>query len=152
MDIQHQILKIKTKHFLQFLDITSEVERFISKSKIKHGAVLVYAKHTTVAVRINEQEQGLFKDFHDLTHRITPKDIYYRHNDLSIRTENLVCDPNASDCLNGHSHCLHLLLSTSETLPVVDGKSVLGTYQRIFIIELDCSRKREIVLQIMGKT
>ena len=44
---------------------------------------------------------------------------------------------NEDECPNGHSHCQHLILSTSETVPIIDGSVPLGQYQRIFLVELD---------------
>ena len=51
---------------------------------------------------------------------------------------------------NGHAHCRHLLLGASETVPVVDGRLHLGTWQRVFLVELDGPRRREVVVQVMG--
>lgn len=110
----------------------------------------IHSKHTTLTIRVNERESGLIADFKDFISKLIPKDNYYRHNDLSVRTENLVCDPNASDCLNAHSHIGHLFMGTSEFLPIIEGKLMLGTWQRIFAIELDCSRNREVFIQAMG--
>jgi secondary thiamine-phosphate synthase enzyme len=149
--IQHSILKIKTRKALDFYDITEEVEKLVKESGIANGSVQVFSRHTTVAIRINEQEKGIIADFGDLLNRLIPKDVYYRHNDLSVRTENLVCDPGASDCLNGHSHCTHLFMGTSETIPVIDGKLMLGIWQRVFAIELDVARNRQIILQVIGE-
>lgn len=150
MKINNHTLKFKTKKFMDFIDITDKVNDLIKKDKIKNGFVVVYSKHTTAAVRINEKENGIYKDFENFTKKILPHKQYYHHNDLTIRTENLVCDMGASDCLNGHSHCLHLLMgATSELIPIVAGKLALGAYQKLFLIELDCGRSREILVQII---
>jgi len=146
-----QTIKIKTEHFVQFIDITKTVEELVKKSQIKNGLICIYSKHTTMAIRINEKEKGIVGDFKEVLKRIAPQENYYRHNDLKIRTENLVCSPGASDCLNGHSHCLHLLLGSSETVILNQNKLVLGTYQRIFAIELDCGKNREVFIQIIGE-
>ncbi len=151
MKIINKQIQIKTKKYLEFIDLTDQVKKIVSISKVKDGQILVYSRHTTVAIRINEQEKGFFHDFKDLVSRLTPKDIYYRHNDLNIRTENLNCEIGASDCMNGHSHCLHLLMGTSEIIPIIDKKLILGRYQRIFLIELDVARDRQIIIQIIGK-
>lgn len=151
MRIKHTTIKLKTQAFCQFVDLTDRVQAFIGKAKIRNGHVVIYSKHTTMAIRINERENGFTQDFRDFMLRLFPKQAYYRHNDLSIRTENLVCDPGATDCLNGHSHCAHLLLSTSETVPVIDGKLMLGRWQRVFAIELDVARSREVFLQAVGQ-
>lgn len=151
MKAANKILKLKTKKFMEFIDLTSEVENFIKKSNIKNGFVSVYSKHTTLAVRINEKEKGFFEDCEKMMKKLFPHNTYYRHNDLNIRTENVVCSPGATDCANGHSHIIHLLMGTSETVPVVNRKPILGTYQRIFAIELDNARHRELFVQIIGE-
>lgn len=150
MKIINTILKFKTKKHIDFIDLTDDVVKFTKKTNIKNGFICIYSKHTTLALRINEKEKGIFTDFKGLVNKITPKNIYYHHNDLNIRTENLVCDPGASDCLNGHSHCLHLLMGTSEMIPIINGHLVLGIFQRVFAIELDTGRPRQVVLQIIG--
>ena len=135
---------------MEFRDLTDEVKDFVKKTKIKNGQVLVYSTHTTLAICVNEKEKGIVKDFENLVNRIIPKDAYYFHNDLEVRTENLVCQSAASDCLNGHSHCTHLLMRNSETVPIIEGKLMLGTWQKIFAIELDCCRPRKVLVQVMG--
>jgi secondary thiamine-phosphate synthase enzyme len=151
MKIHNYTIKKTTKKFMDFIDITNEIEKLVNKSKVKNGFIIVFSKHTTAAIRINEKEKGIYKDFAMFSNRLLPKKQYYRHNDLKIRTENLVCDIGASDCMNGHSHCLHLLMGgTTELIPIIDCKLALGTYQRIFLIELDCLRQRKILVQIYG--
>ncbi len=148
--IKNTAINFESKEYLEFKDITEEVKKIVEKTKVKNGLVLVYSTHTTLAICVNEKEKGIVADFKNLINRIIPKDGYYCHNDLSIRTENLVCQSAASDCLNGHSHCTHLLMRNSETIPIIDGKMTLGIWQRIFAIELDCCRRRNIVVQIIG--
>ena len=151
MRIISKTIKLRSKKYLEFIDLTDLVKEFVSESKINNGSVLIYSKHTTMAIRINEKERGIVEDFVSFINKLLPKNAYYRHNDLTVRTENLVCDPGASDCMNGHSHCLHLLLGSSETIPINKSKLILGLFQRIFAIELDCGRNREVVIQIIGK-
>lgn len=151
MKIISKTIKLRSKKYLEFIDLTDLVKEFVSESKINNGSVLIYSKHTTMAIRINEKERGIVEDFVSFINKLLSKNAYYRHNDLTVRTENLVCDPGASDCMNGHSHCLHLLLGSSETIPINKSKLILGLFQRIFAIELDCGRNREVVIQIIGK-
>ena len=144
-------IKYKSEEYLEFRDVTDEVEKFVSKTKIKNGNVLVYSTHTTVAICINEKEKGIVKDFKKIMSKMIPKEDYYCHNDLNVRTENLVCQSSASDCLNGHSHCTHLLMRNSEIIPIINRKVMLGMWQRIFAIELDCCRQRNLIVQIIGE-
>jgi len=149
--IKQKKFEYKSGNYLEFKDLTDKVEEFIKESKIKNGQVLVYSTHTTVAICINEKESGIVKDFKNVLEKLIPRKSYYHHNDLTIRTENLVCQSGASDCLNGYSHCTHLIMRNSETIPIEKGKMIFGPWQRIFAIELDCERKREVVFQIIGE-
>lgn len=151
MKFFHKTLSYKTDKFIHFLDITEDVQAVILESKIKNGLAVISSLHTTASVRINEKERGIVGDFEEFVKRLLPPEKYYRHNDLTIRTENLVCEPGASDCLNGHSHLLHLLMGTSENVIISEGKPVLGTFQRIFLIELDCARKRRVAVKVFGE-
>lgn len=148
--IKNTTIEYTSKDGLEFRDLTDEVDEFVKLSKIKNGQVLVYSTHTTLAICVNEKEKGIVKDFKNVLNKLIPKDDYYCHNDLTVRTENLVCQSAASDCLNGHSHCTHLLMRNSETIPIIDGKLMLGMWQKIFAIELDCCRKRKVIVQVMG--
>ena len=130
----------------EFVDITEEVVRHVRESGARDGLVCIYTKHTTAAIKINENEPLLLKDMEAFLKRIAPQDAYYGHNDFSVRTVNMTED----ECPNGHAHCSHLLLGTSETVPLIDGELQFGTYQRIFLIELDRPRQREVLITIVG--
>ena len=78
--------------------------------------------------------------------RLAPEDLPYLHNDFRVRTVNMT--PNERP--NGHSHCRHLFLGASETVPIVAGRLALGRWQRIFVIELDHPRQREVHVQVLG--
>lgn len=130
----------------QFIDVTEEVKEILKRSSIREGSVLIYSRHTTAAIKINENEPLLLRDMVHFLERIAPKEIDYKHNDFVIRTANMTRD----ECPNGHSHCQHLMLGSSETIPVAEGRILLGRWQRIFLIELDRPRERELVVQIQG--
>ena len=132
----------------EFIDITSDVSDYIKQSGINNGFCLVFSRHTTAAVTIQENEPLLLQDLCDLLERFSPKTAAYKHNDFSVRTVHMHED----ECPNGHSHCRHLTLGTSETIPVIDGELALGTWQRIFMVELDeeSENPREIIVQILG--
>ena len=141
-----EVLKIQTTKAPEFIDITDEVRKFIDGREIESGALVIYSRHTTAAVRINENETLLKKDMADFLKQVAPEGEYYRHNDFSIRTENMTED----EVPNGHAHCQSLGLGASETIPVIDGELQLGKWQRVFLIELDHARQREVILQILG--
>ncbi len=130
----------------EFIDITDDVRAVVERAGLADGFVVVFSRHTTAAIRINEHEPLLIDDMKAMLARFAPAGVYYRHNDLTIRTHNLTEDED----LNGHSHCQHLLMGASETVPCVDGELLLGRWQRIFLVELDCGREREVVVQVVG--
>ena len=140
-------LQVETSRSPTFIDITDRVLKCVSKSKVRNGFVLVYSKHTTAAITIQENEPLLLDDFCDMLERVSPSDAEYRHNDFNIRTVHM----HENECPNGHSHCQHLVLGTSETLPIIDSVLPLGEFQRVFVVELDREKgHREVLIQIMG--
>lgn len=150
MTIKRTIHTVHTKEAPQFIDLTDEVAAAVKKSGVGNGTVTVYTKHTTAAIRINENEKGFIEDFKEYLKKEFPPFNYYRHNDMHIRTENLDCEDDRC-AKNGHSHCAHMLLGTSETIPVVAGALDLGRWQRIFLVELCSPRKRDVVFMVMGE-
>ena len=131
----------------EFIDITNTVIKYVRESRILNGLVCVFSKHTTAAIKINENEPLLIKDMEELLSGIAPQGGNYRHNDFSIRTVNMT----EEECPNGHAHCQQLFLPSSETIPLIDGELQFGTWQRIFMIELDRPRPREVLISIMGE-
>lgn len=147
MKTYHHSFKIKTKKGPEFIDITERIKKIVKKSGIKNGQALVFSCHTTAAIVVNENEPLLIKDMEKFLTQLANPKANYNHNDFRHRTVNMC----AGECKNGHSHCQHLLLPTSETLPLIDGKIPFGQWQRIFLIELDHGRKREVVVQVIGE-
>ena len=139
--------RIKTTCAPEFIDITDWVAECVAESQIANGFVVVYSKHTTAAVKINENEPLLLDDMAGFLEKIFPRDHSYQHNNFEIRTVNM----NENESPNGHAHLQHLLMGTSETVPVMDGQMQFGTYQSIFFIELDHPRLREVLVQIVGE-
>ena len=140
-------MRIDTKKAPEFIDITEKVCEFIQDSQVLNGFAVVYSKHTTAAIKINENEPLLLKDMEEFLERMASRNGDYRHNDFSIRTVNMTED----ECPNGHAHCQHLLLGTSENIPIIDGQLQFGRWQSIFLIELDHPRPREVVVQVLGQ-
>ena len=135
----------------EFIDITESVEDYVRQSDVRNGFAVVFSKHTTAAITIQENEPLLLVDLANALERMSPSSGHYRHNDFSVRTVHMHED----ECANGHSHCQHLVLGSSETVPVVDGRLPLGEFQRIFLVELDAEKAsqvdhREVLVQIMG--
>ena len=139
-------LEYETTAAPEFIDITEDVRRVVEAAGVYTGQVTVFSQHTTAAIKINENEPLLLRDLARLLRQIAPPNAYYEHNDFSVRTVNM----NEDECANGHAHCQHLFLSASETIPVIDGRMALGTWQRVFLIELDHPRMRRVLVSVAG--
>ena len=141
-------LIINTSAAPEFIDITERVISIVEKSEVTNGIATIFSRHTTSAIIIQENEPLLLNDMSSLLETLSPKNSRYGHNDFTIRTVNM----NEGECPNGHSHCQHLILGSSETVPVANGLLTLGQWQRVFVVELDESKvtPREIVVQVMG--
>jgi secondary thiamine-phosphate synthase enzyme len=146
--ITHETLTIQTADAPHFIDLTDTVQEAIEREGIVMGSALVYSKHTTAAVVVNEHEPLLLEDIIDLLMRLVPHtdSIRYRHDDMRIRTVNLV----ENEPFNGHAHCQHLFLGPSMHIPIKAGRLDLGQWQRIFLVELDRPRPRQVVVQLTG--
>ena len=110
--------------------------------------VVVFSKHTTAGIIIQENEPLLLDDFSTLLGSVAPIDKEYNHNNFEIRTVHMHED----ECPNGHSHCRHMMLGTSENIPIIDGSLPFGKWQRIFMVELDqeAEQPRKILVQVVG--
>ena len=140
---------LRTRGGLEIRDITDEVRECVSESGVNDGIACVYSPHTTCMVRVNEFEAGFLDDFVRMLRRLVPSEKYYAHDDWDRRTEN-VC-PEDMEFGNGHSHCMAMLLGPAgESIPVRDGELCLGTWQRVLFIELDRSRDRRWLVQVVG--
>lgn len=144
--VEHAMLTYQTSEAPQFIDITDDVLDTVDRSGILNGLVVVFSLHTTAAIKINESEPELLKDMARFLCDIAPHDREYYHNDFGVRTVHMEED----ECPNAHSHCQHLMLSASETVPIVNGRLQLGRWQRIFLVELDRPKDRRVSLQVLG--
>ncbi|HEY7269637.1 MAG TPA: secondary thiamine-phosphate synthase enzyme YjbQ, partial [Dehalococcoidia bacterium] len=141
-----EALELETRGAPEFHDITDDVQAVVRDSGVSFGQVTVFSNHTTAAIRINENEPLLLRDMARVLRQLAPSNDYYEHNDFGRRTVNM----NPDECANGHAHCQHLFLASSETIPVIDGRAVLGQYQRVFLIELDHPRMRRVLVTVVG--
>ena len=145
MKFLSQTFIVGTEKGPQFIDITERVEDVARSSGVANGFAVIFSKHTTAAIRINENEPALIGDMERMLEQIAPSGIDYKHNEFAHAFSDNGERP------NGHSHCQHLLLGASEAVPIVDGKLIVGRWQRIFLVELDHARDREVVVQLVGE-
>ena len=145
--IRTEVLHFRTEERTEFWDLTGLTRGVVERSGVRHGQVTVHSPHTTTSVLINESETGFLNDFRRLAAGLVPVEGYYEHDDHELRTENLQED----ELVNGHAHCLQLLVgSSSVTVPVVEGEVLLGTWQRVLFAELDQARGRRVIVHAQG--
>lgn len=124
---------LNTNKNFEIIDITSQINREID---IDSGIVNVFSKHSTSAIVVNENESGLLKDLELMLGDLVSDKYSWQHD----RIDN-----------NAKSHLKSFILSSSETIPVVNGKLDLGTWQSVFFIELDGPRTgRTVGLTFIG--
>ena len=139
MVVVSKSIAIQTKGEGDILDLTRTVASILTETKLSSGIVTIFVPGATGALTTIEYEPGLLKDFPDMLERIAPRGLSYEH-------ERRWHDG------NGHSHVRASLIGPSITIPFVDGKLSLGTWQQIVFLELDVHRRsRNLMLQIIGE-
>lgn len=144
---RHTRIRLTTRHPTEFIDVTDRLERFVADAGVRFGILNVQTLHTTTAVVVNEHEPLLLADLQGLLERSAPGDARYRHDDTAVRTVNVT----PGERRNGHAHCRALLLPSSVALNVASSRLQLGQWQRVFLVELDGPREREISVLLLGE-
>lgn len=128
-----KILEVQSHSKEEFIDITSQVKKFVSSSSIKSGLCFIYVPHTTAGVMINENaDPSVKKDIVMTLRTIVPDSLPYSH-------------------LEGNSpaHVKASLVGSSVSMILEDGELSLGTWQGIFFCEFDGPRKRRVFLKVI---
>lgn len=124
---------IQTKSRTDFVEITEMVERFVAETGIKSGLCVVYVPHTTAGVFINENaDPDVMHDLKTYLEKLVPWVNGYRHAEG-----------------NAAAHIKSVLTGNSVSIPVEDGKLLLGTWQGIFFAEFDGPRTRKFFVKIV---
>jgi secondary thiamine-phosphate synthase enzyme len=143
---RHTRIRVATTRAVEFIDLTARIEALAGEAGIHAGLVNIQSLHTTTAIVVNEHEPLLLADFQALLEAAAPDDGRYRHDDTTVRSVNMT----DAERPNGHAHCRALLLPSSACLNVIRGRPVLGKWQRVFFVELDGPRERDLSVLIVG--
>ena len=139
MTVVTKDIAFQTKGNCDIVDITSQVAREVEQSAVSNGTVTLFISGSTAGVTTIEYEPRLLSDFENMWNRVIPQNIPYAHNKTWGEG-------------NGHSHVRASMLGASLTIPFVDKRLALGTWQQIVFVDFDNrSRSRRMVLQIMGE-
>lgn len=139
MTVQTKTIQVSTKGNADILDITDHVSRMVHESGITDGVVTIFTPSSTSALTTIEYESGCLNDLRRLFDEIVDPNRPYAHN------------ARWGDG-NGHSHVRAALLGASLSVPVIQRRLTLGTWQQIIFVDFDIRpRRRELVLQIIGE-
>jgi len=136
MKMYREILEIETHRPDEFIDVTKKVEMIVKKSKISKGMCFINSLHNTAAIFVQENDEDIFKDTKKLFEKILPLNGSYHHD--------------YEGNINATAHQKTNLIGSSVTLPVENGRLMLGTWQRIIFAEWFEKRDRKIVITVIG--
>jgi secondary thiamine-phosphate synthase enzyme len=137
MTVSGGMLRLQTPGHGHIVDLTEGVARIVATSGVDRGLVTAFAIGATVAVTTMEYEPGGVGDLQRLLDRLIPADGDYEHNRLNHDT-------------NSHAHLRAAVIGPSETIPVLEGRLTLGTWQQIVLIDFDDRpRDRTVSVQVL---
>jgi len=132
-------IRFSTQGNGEVVDITQQVAHKVADSELSGGTVTVFSPSATSSLTTIEYESGAVADLQALFDRLVPQDIEYRHN---LRWGDG----------NGHSHARAALFGPSLTVPFVNKRLTLGTWQQIVFLDFDVRpHDRELILQLIGE-
>jgi secondary thiamine-phosphate synthase enzyme len=134
LKIYTETLTFSTKGEIEFVDLSDRVQKVVSKCNIQNGLVHAFAPHATGAIILTELEPGLLADIKSLLEQIASSRGRFHHPS------------------NAHAHLRSVLLPPDKTIPVIDGRLALGTWQSLIFVETDVNpRQRKVIVQVLGE-
>ncbi len=139
MTVETKEITLQSRGNCDLIDITSQVAKHVEKSGLDNGTVTLFIVGSTAGLTTIEYERNLLSDFKKMWDRVIPQNIPYEH------------DKTWGDG-NGHSHVRASTLGPSLTVPFVNKRLTLGTWQQIVFADFDNRpRSRKIAIQILGE-
>ena len=130
-------ISVQTTAALQFVDITEDVEREVEASGVEEGVVMLRSRHTTAALTCTEGDPSIHEDCLELLREQLPVSRSYRHSQEGAE--------------NAVAHLAEMMIFGESTwAPIRGGKLDLGTWQRLFLVELFEPRTRTVDVAILG--
>lgn len=134
MKIFTETLAFSTKGEVEFVDLSGKVQEIVSKTGVTNGLVHVFAPHATGIIILTELESGLLEDIKSLLEQMASSRGRFRHPS------------------NAYAHLRSVLLPPDKTIPVIDGRLTLGTWQSLVFVETDVHpRQRRVIVQVLGE-
>jgi secondary thiamine-phosphate synthase enzyme len=127
------IVRLRTRKKLEVVDLTAQVREVVARANVREGICTVFVRHATAAIVINENADAGFRtDLVNALDKLFPEGVW-EHDKIDD---------------NGAAHLKAAVLGPSESIPVHDGRLLLGTWQGIALVECDGPRDREIIVDI----
>jgi secondary thiamine-phosphate synthase enzyme len=137
MAVYTEEFSVSSSRRFELIDITDKVYEIVRRSGIKNGIVHVFVPHATAALIANEHESGLMNDYITLIKKLIPPEAPWEHNRIDD---------------NAHAHLAAGIIGPSRSFPLINGRIVRGTWQNIFLVELDGPRShRRVVVTVVGE-
>ncbi len=139
MKVYRGEINVKTSGEGDLVNLNGKIEEQIKKSGIKEGILHLFAVGSTVALTTIEYEEGLKEDLFNVLERVAPRNAEYKHH---LKWGDY----------NGHSHVRASIIGPSISIPIGDGRPIIGTWQQVILVELDTrARSRKIIATIIGE-
>ena len=134
-------ITVKTIERMELVNLTDEIRSLADSAGVSDGYVQVSSLHTTAGLFINEWQDALLADIKSMLGTIVPRESYYKHN-----------DPKFSDCdrQNADSHLRNVVMGQSLSVPIAQGRLVLGRRQSVILAEFDGPNHRQVFMQVFG--
>ncbi len=130
-------LWFETKTRRAYINITPQVERAVHKSGVREGLVLINAMHISASVYINDDEQGLLKDYDAFLERLAPQSGTYCHNETGED--------------NGDAHIKRQIMGREVVVAITNGRLDFGPWEQIFYGEFDGRRRKRVLIKVIGE-
>jgi secondary thiamine-phosphate synthase enzyme len=141
-------IQVLARERLDFIDLTDDLRRAIKDSGVTTGCAVAFCSHTTCTLLVNEWEDGALADLRHRLESLVPGDVYYAHDDLERRTQNL---QEGHERANGRAHVTQMIVGgSSHAIPVIDGELAFGPWQRLLLLELDEPKERSVMVHVFG--
>jgi secondary thiamine-phosphate synthase enzyme len=138
MPVHAGMLRMSTQGNGEVVDLTEGVQRIVATAGVERGVATVFAQGSTLAVTTIEYEPGAVEDLGEALERLLPSGGDYAHNRRNGDT-------------NAHAHLRAAVIGPSESIPVVDGRLLLGTWQQVVLVDFDDRpRSRTVHVHVVG--
>jgi secondary thiamine-phosphate synthase enzyme len=128
-----QTFRVRTRRKREVIDLTPQVSAVVDQARVQEGVCTVFVRHATAAIIINENaDPGFRTDILSALDKLFPEGVW-EHDKIDD---------------NGAAHLKAAVLGPSESVPVRDGRLLLGTWQGLALVECDGPREREVVVDV----